>query len=393
MKGDLKYIIILVGAVLVFVLIKFMVKDPIDWRITYSHQDKNPFGSYLINERLPDIFPNSDVEVVNQTIYELKDNDLDNVLIIAERLSMAKEDTDALLNMVNDGANFFLASRYFFGHLADTLGIDAEDYFFNDNILKNVNQSDTAQLSFVNENIGIEGFTFSRKNTPNYFEDFDSLEVNVIAINDLEKPIMVKISHGKGNIFLCSTPIAFTNNYLLFEENNKFVSRALSYLPNENVLWTEYYQLGRIEPRTPIRFLLSTSSLSWALGIAVFSLLFFILFESKRRQRIIPIITPLRNSTLEFIGTISTLYFQKKDHKSIAEKRINFFLDKVRTHYFIGAQTGDRDFIEKLIHKSGNDEDLVKQLFAQIHRIRTEATISEKELMALSKRIDDFKII
>ena len=240
--------------------------------------------------------------------------------------------------------------------------------------------------------LSADKYFYSRKNISNHFENLDSLQATVIAVNEAQKPVLIKIPRGEGNLFLCSVALAFTNNYLLSDKNHKFVSSALSYLPDEDLVWTEYYQLGRMEPLTPLRFLLSSEPLKWALYLTVFSLLFFIIFESKRRQRIIPVITPLKNTTLEFIGTIANLYFQKKDHKSIAEKRINFFLEKIRSHYFLNLNRGDSDFIEKLVHKSGNDEELVKQLFYQINTIRTQPTITEEELLTLSKRIDDFKI-
>ncbi len=74
MKGDLKYILFLAGGVVIYLLIEMSSPKPIDWTITYSHQDKNPFGSHLINERLADIFPEGSLSNVNLTLYELEDS-------------------------------------------------------------------------------------------------------------------------------------------------------------------------------------------------------------------------------------------------------------------------------------------------------------------------------
>jgi hypothetical protein len=51
---------------------------------------------------------------------------------------------------------------------------------------------------------------------------------------------------------------------------------------------------------TPLRFFLTNDFLRWALRLSVFGLILYILFEMKRRQRVIPVITPLRNSTVRF---------------------------------------------------------------------------------------------
>lgn len=392
MKRDIKYLSILLGAVLIFIVYNVLTPKPVIWNPTFSHQDKNPFGSYLIGERLPDIFPDQDIEILRQTIYELKDSGLQNLLILSEGISLPEEDIDALLEIVENGSNVFIASQYFKREFADTLQIDLGDNVFNRNVINNSSTNDSASLSFVNHSLSHEKFVYSKANVPVYFSDFDSLNTTIVAVNNLEQPILIKIPMGKGNLFLCSTPLAFTNNYLLDRNNSEFISQALSYLPQNDLVWTEYYQLGRMEAATPLRYFLSSPALKWALYIALISLIVFMIFESKRKQRIIPIITPLKNTTLEFIGTISNLYFQKKDHKSIAEKRINFFLDKIRSHYFLNRQKGDTDFIEQLVNKSGNDHESVKLLFGQIDFIRSREKISERELLSLNKRIDDFKI-
>ncbi|MEL7004536.1 MAG: DUF4350 domain-containing protein, partial [Bacteroidota bacterium] len=329
MKGDTKYIVMLIGAALIFVAVKLLTPKPVDWTITFSHVDKNPFGSYLVNERLTDLFPGREILHNNQTIYELQDSAVSNLLVLSERLFLPEEDTDALLTMVDSGANVFLAAGEFLGHIADTLEISAVDYFFNKAVFSNFNIGDTSKLTFVNKSLPQVNYEYARENTRNYFENFDSLKTTILAVNDLKRPVLIRLQKGKGNLFICSTPLAFTNNYLLLEDNSKFISTALSYLPDNDLVWTEYYQLGRMEPGTPLRVILLSEPLKWAFYLTLFTLIIFILFEAKRKQRIIPIITPLKNTTLEFIGTVSNLYFQKKDHKSIAEKRINFFLDKI----------------------------------------------------------------
>ena len=44
-----------------------------------------------------------------------------------------------------------------------------------------------------------------------------------------------------------------------------------------------------------------------------FSLLLFMRFNARRKQRPIPIIEPLKNSTVEFTHTIANLYLKEKE--------------------------------------------------------------------------------
>ncbi len=389
MKKDLKYILFLVGGALLYLFIEILSPKPINWTITFSHRDKNPFGSYLINDRLEDLFPTDSIFNVNLTLYELKDSDVQNMLILANNFHAPKEDTDVLLDKIDKGANAFIAAEYFSGVLADTLNLETYDYFFNGDILENISREDTAYLKMVNPALEEKEYFFRRNNTQNYFFSFDTARTEVLAVNDLELPQMLKIKWGQGYLYLCSTPLVFTNNYLLFEKNNEFISAALSYLPPNSVTWTEYYQLGRMEAGTPLRFILANEALSWAYYIAILTLLLFILFEAKRKQRIIPIIKPLANTTLEFVGTIANLYFYQKDHKSIALKRINFFQERLRRKYRLNFSEGDTGIFERIAHKTGASEEEIKSAFTLIQKIKHSDQITEHELKELSKTIDD----
>ncbi len=195
---------------------------------------------------------------------------------------------------------------------------------------------------------------------------------------------------GKGELILNSTPLIFSNIYLLSADNHKFISKTLSYLPLENVTWTEYYHLGRMEAATPLRFILTNEPLRWAYYITIISLLLFMIFEMKRRQRIIPILKPLTNTTLEFVNTIGNLYYQSADHKNIAEKKIHFFMDQLRSKYWLNISHMDDSFITTLANKTGRTVEEVRSLVNIINTVRSKERITEEELLTLNKIIERF---
>src|SRR6476661_1712372 len=110
-------------------------------------------------------------------------------------------------------------------------------------------------------------------------------------------------------------------------------------------------------------------------------MLIYVFFEMKRRQRIIPIITPLKNTTVEFIRTVATVYFQQKDNRSIATKKITYFLEFIRNKYFIATTTFDEQFIEQLSRKSGVPRDDVKQLVQLMAEAQNPPQLSDKFLL------------
>jgi hypothetical protein len=114
-------------------------------------------------------------------------------------------------------------------------------------------------------------------------------------------------------------------------------------------------------------------------------------FEAKRKQRIIPVIKPLANSTLEFVSTIGNLYYQRGDHKNIAEKKIQFFFEYIHSHYRIPVMQRDDTFINTLIKKTGMEPSTCRQLVLLINQIAGSEKISKDELIALSALLDKFQ--
>ena len=387
MSKDWKYIIYLTLIIGVFVIIKLMSPKQYDWSVTLAHEDKNPYGTYALHELLAK-FASAPVQSNYKTLYELKDSigERDNIVIIATRFNAQKEDVEVLLEKVHSGATAFIASNYFSGNLADSLGIAA----FTDLSQQEVLVQDTATLYLTYQEADSTLYPYLRQNILNYLGRVDSVKATVLARNEWDKPVAVKINHGKGALILNTTPLAFTNIHLLSNNNHGFAAGLLSFLPSGKVWRTEYYHVGRREAGSPLRFILQSEPLRWAYYLLLISLLVFILAEVKRKQRIIPVITPLANSTLEFVSTIGNLYFQKSDHRNIAEKKILFFLEQVRNHYFLSTTKRDEHFIDLLSRKSGHDPKVVAELVRQINAVSVGNNVSSQDLIKLNSQIEKF---
>ena len=120
--------------------------------------------------------------------------------------------------------------------------------------------------------------------------------------------------------------------------------------------------------------------------------LFFMIFEGKRKQRKVPIVLPLKNTTVDFTKMIGKLYLQHKDHKNIAEKKITYFLDYVRQHFYLKTTHLNKELAQKLATKSGKNLQEVETLFRFIQKIQNQNQITERELQQLCERIEVFKL-
>jgi hypothetical protein len=188
---------------------------------------------------------------------------------------------------------------------------------------------------------------------------------------------------------LHTQPVAFTNFHLLKGNHHEYAEKVLSYIPEGKVFWHIKDQTGEVISDSPMRYVLSQPALKWAWYIFLIGMLIFMLFNAKRKQRIVPIIKPLANTTVDFTKTIGNLYYQEGDHNNIIDKKIIYFLEKVRNEYLIETHRLDDDFIKKLHLKSGKDLDDIKNIVSLINAYRKNNYLSiEDDLLQINNAIE-----
>ena len=119
--------------------------------------------------------------------------------------------------------------------------------------------------------------------------------------------------------------------------------------------------------------------------------LFYVIFEGKRKQRAIPVVTPLTNQTLAFTRTIANMYFENKQQKELVEHKVAYFLEYIRTRLHLPTLDRDETFYRNLAARSNNSVDDVKNLFSLIDRLTKQQKVSDAELGHLNERIEEFK--
>ena len=188
-----------------------------------------------------------------------------------------------------------------------------------------------------------------------------------------------------------------SNHFLRTGENYKYFEKVLSYLPEapEQVYIDDYYCNRNYregdDDKSLLGMIFSRPALAWAFSILVAAGLLYLLLHLKRTQRIMPVAKPPVNESVNFVEAISTLYYNKKDNKNIAEKMVNYFFDDLRSKYFITNTQMNTDLIATLSHKSGMDMEETKKLFYNIRMVQDSDTISDEQLKELNRLIYKFK--
>lgn len=372
MRKEWKYYLILGGALLLLVLIELLAPTPTDWTFTLHHKHKSPYGTFILFENLPYLFPEQSVNTQYRSLYELQEQgyEQENVLIFAADFSPDEQDTEVLWQMLDSGGYVFTTARAFGGKLADTLKLET-DIRLKESI---VQEKDTLEI----------------RESLYYFSAYDSTRMEVLAQSENGDPVLLRFNQGEGALLLSSVPQTYTNYFMLEDRLAREAAQSLSFLPVRDVWWNEYYHLGRMEPTTPLRFLLSVPALRWAVYLTLAGLALFMIFESKRRQRAVPVVVPPRNSTLDFIQTVSNLFMQASNHQEMAKKKTIYFREYLLSRYRMEGEWKDQHFRERVAHKTAKSPEEVGKVFDFILTIEGKQDLSSKELLVLNQYIDSF---
>ncbi|MDY0779640.1 DUF4350 domain-containing protein [Tenacibaculum sp. IB213877] len=398
---NLKNIRSIFGIVVLFLLVGC---NKTNWNENYKEKSKDPFGIYITYNELEDL-SGEKVHFLNENIYDYLFHNYteptkDFATYICIKNSTHKLSKDAinnLLTFVNDGNQVFLSLNKFNSILKEKLElttVNLDTNAFGISSLKKLK----GELYLENKNFKNQPYFYDRNLRKIFFEKYNSTTTAVlgnIKVNGKNQPNFIKVHYGKGIIYLHTNPIVFTNYFLLKDKDN-YVENVFSYLPQTKILWdpqvkSSKFVVKKEENKESIfKFFLQYDTLTWFLFISFTGLVLFILFNARRKQRAIPIIKPLENTTVAFTQTIASLYLKEKNHKNLADKKIKFFLEKVRTKYLLNTSHLNAKFIEKLAAKSGNSIQNTKYLIHTIIEIDKKTECSEEQLTVLHKMIDNF---
>ena len=338
----------------------------------------------------------AEIENEYRTVYELYHEDsLEvNTMILAVGIGFDEDDTNLILNEVEKGRTFFMSALGYGGVLADTFGLES---MFQDPLgLKTPEEIEADLSGETTKKITFEadGKKFSvdypALGVTNSFEPFESDSLEILAYNEEKRPVLVRYKNN-GQLILSTLPLAFTNYFTLLEGTSEFTEAQLMLIPqDEPLIRNQYYHLGRLESGTPFRVLLSNDSLRWALYLVLLGILVFFVVQSKRQQRIIPVITPLSNLTLEFVRTLGRLYYRQNDHSNLSHKRVLYWKEFVRNHYNLQTTVLNDEFVEELTKKSGREKENIQVLVKYINVIETEQGVTASLLLQFEKKLNEF---
>ena len=398
-KGKL-YSALTALAILTIVVLEYTKPQEINWFPSYASHHKIPFGTFIFQEQLERLFDKDHIVDVDKAPFEYlkRNNDIKGTYIfINNNLSFGDAELDALLDWTTKGNTLFIASEQLGGNLHDTLNINTS-VISNFNNIKNHYQLQLKNTQLEQDSL----YTFNKANYLYHFNEIDTLKAKVIGVidNASEDALHIKKQHiniikqafGEGTIILSAFPQAFTNHFLLTAPNQNYTAGLLSYIsPSETIYVDHHYKSGKTFYTSPLYIMLNNQALKCAYYVMLIGVLFYVIFEGKRKQRAIPIVKPLRNQTLDFTRTIANMYYEKGEHKEMIKHKTNHLLEYIRVHFHLQTANLDETFITHLAARSNNTIEDTRALFKTIENLNNKTQINNIELERLNTLIENFK--
>jgi hypothetical protein len=386
MKGSSLYML-LMGVFLVGVFVfEYMAPHQFVWNPTYDKHDKEPFGSFIFDDVMSSSVDGYTVD--KRTFFQIFADDsaaLPRAFLLTEsKPYFSSTDVEYLYKLLHSGNQVMICTSDLSHVIRDTLNVSIGRRSYYPSIKE---YADYASNKNLRDSIFIGRDTLNPEHMFNVYpqmprafivERRDSMHLpincdstEVLAWDSENNTIALRIFIGRGELFLVTTPLMFTNYGILDGDNALYAFWLLSHMKDRPLIRIEAYGNHSDEPRTPLRYILSEPPLRWAVYFALTLLVLFMAFTARRRQRIIPVITNPRNRTLEFMHLISNLYFRKHDNAEIIRMKYTYFCAEVKqlTGIDIDEATRSNTGIKRLEEKTGMDSAHINAILKEVQMV------------------------
>lgn len=339
-----------------------------NWKVDLSLDNKNPYGLYAFRELT--IADGRFTEFNDYSDYKLLDSivllDSSMMMFIGLDFMFTDEEVDLLLKSVEYGSDFFLSTEKIPPYVLNKL--------FNTNSLTFIPKIKAPHK--INGKQYDLYYFYENDTLTEIWDLFQNkhLEDQTKVLSTLfGRPNYIEIPYGLGKIFLHLNPVVFTNVQVLKKDGKSYLKEVLKTLDKPHIQWLSFAKYEPIEydpnddefekDHSLLSELFKHPAFRWGFILAVFGLILYLLFRSKRRRPIIPAVEDNKNTGFSYVDTLAGIYYNK-DHgdKMLKIMRRNFY-SAVEDHFYIDiAKREDRKPLIALSKKSNIPLDEIEQL-------------------------------
>jgi hypothetical protein len=372
-----------------------------DWKSKFEIKSFSPYGLALFEEQLQDALKKNKSKeylIHNQQQFAKaiikKDDAL--FLFIGDKGELLEDELEALQDKVYQGSVLVTSFNDFGSNFIETFFLEQGVHFYYDEKIK-VKTKDKQSFEFT---ALFQADTIAKSwevfNTEDFYDETEVLS----TING--KANFVKIQYGKGEIYIHANPDLFYNHHLINQDGKKHTQFFLKNIGTKKPVYWLYFARSKGEVQTKnkpekgkeddsyLGPFFNNSSTRTALILIVVGLILFYLFRTKRTKPIVEYLPTSKNRTLAFAGTITSIYQNNTEYKSIVNLMRKNFHYAVQKHFYLDISKIDNEKeLIQLAEKCNTQFEEIKSL-NNLLTVKYAHLVDEKYITDLAIKLREF---
>lgn len=223
----------------------------------------------------------------------------------------------------------------------------------------------------------------------------DPTGLAIVSANPQKGPDFICIYHGSGKLFLHANPVMFGNVYQTLPYGRAYLSNVLRHLPGNRVVFDRGAGFPKKDAVTSensnmLDFIKGEPALWYAWQLLLVSVVLFLVFAGRRKQRGIPVIEPPANHTMAFVDAIGRFYKNEKQNALVYQREWNQFVSFLQQQFRFRLKSLNEEELKKLSDKTGVSIKTIEHVVSVHEKYRHHESLSAAELTETNKAIGRF---
>ncbi|MEM9548506.1 MAG: hypothetical protein AAGA77_21150 [Bacteroidota bacterium] len=389
-----KTVLIIVAGILLLIslialLMEFREVSAHNWVQNYSFQNEEPKGLHIFKE-LVDRFYDEVPLNVNSEITDSAGSS--NLFVQFVPNYMSDSLVNQLYNLAETGNDVLILTDRFNAYFTDTLPHSFDREYRIDSSLT---------FNFTEDHLAADtSFTFTFQNKE--FDKTLTQPIRLLKVVDWEldlpyiramttdsSALMVSYDVGDGRLFYHLHKDLFLNHAYHQNQMFDYTQRVLAHFNPEQIYLlnpASVYSVGNFENKNPLEFIMSQPALKAAYFLLIFGVLLYVFFGGKRKQKIIPVLERNENTSLEYIETVSQLFYQQDQHEKLVAHMRTIFYHKMLKKFYLSPD--HPDYMQLLSKKSKISISELRYVLQRFQELDKSYRFTADQLESLNQRLE-----
>jgi hypothetical protein len=359
-------------------------------------ESKHPFGLHLFFHLVKLKNPKQRIVQIStkyqyDSIIKLKEKA--TFYMIADTVGLMPKESELLQKKLLEGSSLLLSASLFSEKLLDQFKVRLKPAFVYEKSVKFHFNADTVSFYSIFQNDTIYDEWYGLKKVLNESEYPVS---DLIRFQNLSS--LLKLKLPESTVLINSNPTTLLNINAKSKNAFRYINFILNQLPmNQTIYFVDFARVQnkgeeeeQIEPENNLMQLIYENRILLnSMMLLFFTGLLFVIFRTKRRREVVPVIPQEINITKAFAETIGSIYLNKQNPSSIlALQRKNFF-DTVYRYYYVDlSKKREATIIKSLAEKTNYDFNELNNLISHLDAENKE--VGNDYIIKLAKLQHDF---